>query len=71
MKMMNNNELRLQDLTREIALFEHLIVPIVDEKKNRATIIAEDKTLHKSKYYSTYAQLIKERNQLLAVINGE
>lgn len=69
--MMNNNELRLQDLTREIALFEHLIVPIVDENKNRATIIAEDTTLHESKYYSTYTQLIKERNQLLEVINGE
>lgn len=69
--MMNNNELRLQDLTREITLFEHLLVPIIDEKTSRATIIAEDTTLHKSKYYSTYTQLIKERNQLLEVINGE
>lgn len=69
---MNNNELRLQELTREIALFEHLILPTMpDTNSSRATIIKKDTSLHLSKYYSTYIQLIEERNQLLKTINGE
>lgn len=69
---MNNNELRLQELTREITLFEHLILPTMpDTNNNRATLIQKDETLHNNKYYSKYQELINERNNLLHTINGE
>lgn len=69
---MNNNELRLQELTRSIILFEHLILPkTIEEGSTRATVIQKDKSTHKSKYYSTYIQLLEERNNLLKTINGE
>ena len=69
---MNNNELRLQELTREIALFEHLILPTMpDTNSSRATIIKKDTDTHKSVYYSTYVELLEERNTLLKIINGD
>ena len=58
---MNNNELRLSELTNGILLIERLMKSTVDDT---------DK-IEQSEYYPFYKSLIDERKQLLKELNRE